>query len=231
MGEKTVEKPKKKDAQALSHKAKRREIELKKAELELRSTEIDLELDQMTLTARRRDERRKKNEDHNLGIFRLEDGVGHTVATSLATEMQKWGRRNPGKPITLYICSPGGSVLHGFLLYDALRTLATQGHHITTIVRGFAASMGGVLFLAGDTRLIGAESFVHIHEVSSMTFGKLFEMKDDIAFSERLNKKIEDLYVSRTKVKRSDFRKKSQKTEWWIESTEAIALGIAHDVG
>jgi ATP-dependent protease ClpP protease subunit len=56
-------------------------------------------------------------------------------------------------------------------------------------------------------------------------------MKDDIAFSERLNKKIEDLYVARTKVKRGEFRRKSQKTEWWIEAPEAVELGIAHAIG
>ena len=220
-----------KDPVKVKQKRRLRQIEIEKAELELAASRIDLEMDKHRLRSYEDERKKKDSSDAAHGVFRLEEAVGHHAATELAAQLQSWGRANPKKPVTLYLCSPGGSVLSGFLLYDQLRTLSEQGHHVTTVVRGYAASMGGVLFLAGDTRLIGAESFVHIHEVSSMTYGKLFEMKDDLAFSERLNKKIEDLYVSRTKVKRGEFRRKSQKTEWWIEAPEAVALGIAHAIG
>lgn len=219
-----------KDEAKRSHKAALRDIKLAKARVELKSLEGDYELDQIRLRSARADATWKKGGDRNHGVFRLEAMVSSS-ALDLAAEIQQYCRVNPGKPITLYICSPGGSVFSGWVLYDALRTAAAQGHHITTVVRGYAASMAGVLFLAGDTRVVGSESYVMIHEVSTMALGKLSELSDEVDFAKRLNRRIEDLYVSRTKIKRAEFRKRSTRVDWWIDSDEALQLGIAHEKG
>jgi ATP-dependent Clp protease protease subunit len=231
MGEKTVEKPKKKDAQAVSHKAKRREIELKKAELELRSTEIDLELDRMTLTARRRDERRKKNEDQNLGIFALESSVGSNVVT-LSNELRRWARANgnEGKPITLNIFSPGGSIFHGVVLYDTLRTLSKQGHTVTTVARGYAASMGSLIFLAGDVRLVGGETYLMFHALSTMTGGSLHDLIDEVEFCKQLDARLNKIVVSRTKITSKMLKEKTRKVDWWVDPETALELGVAHEI-
>ena len=50
----------------------------------------------------------------------------------------------PGKPITLVINSPGGSVDAGFAVWDQIKMLSSP---ITTLVTGLAASMGSVLSL------------------------------------------------------------------------------------
>jgi ATP-dependent Clp protease protease subunit len=229
MGEKTVEKPKKKDAQALSHKAKRREIELKKAELELRSTEIDLEMDQLSLASRKDERKKKANEDTNLGIFALESGVG-APAVSLASEIRRWARRNPGKPITLNIFSPGGSLLHGLVLYDTLRALSSQGHSIVTHVRGYAASMGGLIALAGDVRLIGGESLVMIHSLSAGGGGSLHELEDDLKFYKLLQSRLDKIVTSRTKIGKKLLAESTKKADWWLTPEDALRLGVVHEV-
>jgi ATP-dependent Clp protease protease subunit len=233
VSEKTPEKKAKKaDPEKKSVKAQLRAIELAKAEIELKAAENDYELDQIRMRGYRADAQWKKAGDRNHGVFRLESYVGSNVV-DLAGDMQQWARleSSKGKPITLYVTSGGGSVIAGFALYDQLRTLSEQGHHLTTVVRGFAASMGGVIALAGDTRLIGAESFIHVHEISSGVGGKLSEVKDEVAFMEKMNQKVEDLYVSRTKLKRGEFRKRYVKSELWIDATEAIKWGVSHAVG
>lgn len=56
-------------------------------------------------------------------------------------------QNSPDKGITVLINSPGGEVFSGFAIFDMLKFITCP---ITTIVTGFAASMGSILSLAGD---------------------------------------------------------------------------------
>ena len=53
---------------------------------------------------------------------------------------------DPGRDISLYINSPGGSVDAGFAIYDTMRSLESD---VATVAMGLAASMGQFLLVAG----------------------------------------------------------------------------------
>ncbi|MDR1698375.1 MAG: ATP-dependent Clp protease proteolytic subunit, partial [Prevotellaceae bacterium] len=53
---------------------------------------------------------------------------------------------NPGKDISIYINSPGGSVYAGLGIYDTMQFI---GCDVATICTGMAASFGAVLLVAG----------------------------------------------------------------------------------
>ena len=201
--------------------------ETKKAELELRET-------------KRRDKRyarehkvKYKGDEEHSGVFHLIGGVNAETCAYWGDKILRYARLNPGKPITLFLQSPGGSVLHGLGLYDELRTLSKQGHHITTVVRGYAASMGAILLQAGDTRLVGAESHIMIHEVSSGAIGKLHELEDEVKFTKRLNRRLFAILAERT----SGTWEADALYEWakakdrWIPADRAVAHGFADAVG
>ena len=211
-----------------SIKRRMKELELEEKENEVEKSKIDLRL-------RRLDEVRYGHQhgllaDANKGVFRLEEAV-YSEALNLATSMNRFSEANPKKPLELHIFSPGGSILHGIALYDTLRTLSARGHQVTTVVRGYCGSMASILFLAGDRRLIGAESLMHQHEPSSVAYGKLSEMQDANAFVTTLYEKMTRIYVERTNVTRTVFRKKTVGKEWWIEAPEALSLGMATELG
>ena len=63
--------------------------------------------------------------------------------------------------ITLYINSPGGEVQSGLALYDAMQAVSCP---IRTVCLGMAASMGALLFIAGDEREMLPHSRVMIHD-------------------------------------------------------------------
>ena len=63
--------------------------------------------------------------------------------------------------ITLYINSPGGEVQSGLALYDAMQAASCP---IRTVCLGMAASMGALLFIAGDEREMLPHSRVMIHD-------------------------------------------------------------------
>ncbi len=200
-----------------------------KAKVELASLKIDLEMDQHRLRSYDDERKKKDNEDAAHGVFTLEASVGLGVLT-LASEIRRWARAHPSKPITLNIFSPGGSVFHGIQLYDTLRSLAGKGHVITTVVPSYAASMGSLLFLAGDVRIMGAEAQVMFHDLSAGTGGTLHEMEDDVKFYKRLNKRLRGIIVGRTKFTAAELDKKLLKFDLWLDAGEAKRFGVATNI-
>mgnify|MGYP004525929805 CR=1 FL=1 len=70
-------------------------------------------------------------------------------------------RQDSEAPVTLYINSPGGEVQSGLALYDVMRAVSCT---IRTVCLGMAASMGALLFIAGDERELLPHSRVMIHD-------------------------------------------------------------------
>lgn len=202
-------------------KRRLKEVEAEKAELELELKRIELLKTQL---------QHGPTLDISEGTFRLDTGVYEGVL-QLSAVIDRWARLNPGEGVKLHIFSPGGSVFHGLTLYDTLRTVSERGNAVTTVVRGFAGSMASVIFLAGDTRLIGAESLIHQHEASTYTGGTTSQIKDEAEFMKRLEEKITGIYTSRTRMTKQQFLSRIRKKEWYAGAQEALELGIATDVG
>lgn len=218
-----------KNPQKQSHKAAMRKIEREKAEVELASLRVELQVDEHRLHSYKEERRKKDNEDVAHGVFTLDQSVGNGVL-GLASEIRRWARANPSKPITLNIFSPGGSVFHGIQLYDTLRSLAGKGHLVTTVVPSYAASMGSLLFLAGDVRIMGAEAQVMFHDLSAGAGGTLHELEDDVKFYKRLNKRLRGIISARTKFTAADLEKKLHKFDLWLDAEEAKKYGVATNI-
>lgn len=77
------------------------------------------------------------------------------------------------KPIKLYITSNGGYVYQVFSIIDTIKSLVVPVH---TICRGFVASAGTLLSLAGEKRFITENSYMLIHELRAGTWGKYTHM-------------------------------------------------------
>lgn len=88
------------------------------------------------------------------------------------------------RPITLYINSPGGDVISGLQIIDTMYSLQSE---VYTVCTGQCASMAAVILSAGEKRMILPHARVMIHQVSSGTQGKVFNMKAAYEETERLN--------------------------------------------
>ena len=64
-------------------------------------------------------------------------------------------------PVTLYITSLGGEVQSGLALYDVMQAVSCP---VRTVCLGMAASMGALLFIAGDDREMLPHSRIMIHD-------------------------------------------------------------------
>lgn len=227
--DKAEPKKKGKDPEVKALEKRLKKAEVKKAEVELARAQISLDIDKLRRVEVEESLLWKLNSDRMHGVFNLQGNVGRGVV-DLSNEIRQYGRLNPEAPITLNIFSPGGSVFDGLVLYDTLRTLADQGHAITTVTRGYAASMGSLIFLAGDNRLIGEQAMVMFHTLAAGTGGMLYEMEDDLEFYRKLNKRLDHIVLSRTKIKPETLAAKTKKKDWWVSAQEAKKYGVATQI-
>lgn len=87
--------------------------------------------------------------------------IGMDNVNELIIQMLELEREDPNGEITLYINSPGGSVVEGLALYDIMQAISCP---IRTVCMGMAYSMGALLFTAGDVRDMLPHSKIMIHD-------------------------------------------------------------------
>lgn len=210
--------------------AYRERLLLRRAAAELRKWTADAARAELELAdARRRDADARAEACREL-VYTFYDGVGEDSVRAAMSTLGAWSRREPGQPITLVLNSPGGRVLDGLALYDFLQRLRTQGHFLRIEVLGRAASMGGVLLQAGDERLLGANAFLLVHEVSGGAEGKSSELGDRVEFYEQMEKRLLAILAGRSGLTVRQIRARWQRKDWWLTAQEAVALGFADGI-
>ena len=80
---------------------------------------------------------------------------------SMILQLRYLQQADAEKEITMYINSPGGSVSDGLALYDVMAGISCP---IRTVCVGMAASMGALLFAAGNKRDMLPHAAVMIHD-------------------------------------------------------------------
>lgn len=158
-----------------------------------------------------------------LNIF---SGIYGSAVDEWIDRLEHWERRDPGEPITIRINSPGGSVLDGFALFDTIMRLRRKGHHITTHGIGMIASMATIIMQAGDDRVLDANAWFMIHEISAGASGKSSEMEDQIKFVKRLQDRGLDIYAERANLTKAQIARRWKKTDDWMSAEEALKLGF-----
>ena len=79
-------------------------------------------------------------------IIFLGEEVTDVSASLVVSQLLFLESEDPGKDISLYINSPGGSVTAGMAIYDTMQYIKCD---VSTICMGMAASMGAFLLAGG----------------------------------------------------------------------------------
>lgn len=170
---------------------------------------------------------------HN--VYQFSGTVSDTSVKACMKELGFWHRQCVDNgcepcPITIVFYSPGGSVFAGLALYDYITYLKAQGHHVTTICSGWAASMGAVLMQVGDTRVMGSESFMLLHEVSGGAIGSTGEIEDTVELIKLMNKRIIGIFAKRSKMSVDEIETRWNRKDWSMDSAEALELGLVDEI-
>jgi ATP-dependent Clp endopeptidase proteolytic subunit ClpP len=211
-------------------KRQKKDAELRTILAEAAMTELDLERKIIENESYKKAAAAKAAMPSETGKFFFPYVVTDMSMQDIRERLFGFADRYPGEPIELAICSPGGSVFAGLSIYASLRELSDRGHHITTVVSGWAASMGGVLLQAGDHRVMGAESLLMLHEVSALAIGKGSEIKDEAAFLDRVTRQACQIYARRSTMTEDEIMARIERRDWWLWPEEALEVGFVDEV-
>lgn len=136
------------------------------------------------------------------------------------------------KVIPIIIDSYGGQVYSLMSMISAIKHAEIP---VATIIEGKAMSCGAVLFTFGDQglRFMDPDATVMIHDVSSMDFGKVEELKAGALEASRLNDKIYTMMARNCGKKDDYFLKiadKKKHADWFLDAEEAKKHGLANQL-
>ena len=158
----------------------------------------------------------------------LTESVDAESCNHLITQLMYLNREAPDKEIILYINSPGGAVSDGLAVYDVIRLLDAP---VRTVCMGTCASMGAILFLAGDKRemmehgriMVHDPAFGGGHDIGGKKPHQIQSELDDLnrcreslarIISERTGRTMEEIY-------------KVTANDTYFSAKEAIEFGLA----
>ncbi len=133
---------------------------------------------------------------------------------------------DPGKPILLVICSPGGSVDAGFAIWDQVKMLSSPVH---TLVTGLAASMASVLSLcaAPGKRFATRYARIMIHQpsIGGPITGQATDLEIQAKEILKTKAQLVDLYVKQTGKKKAEIERALDR-DTWMSAEEAVTFGL-----
>ena len=135
---------------------------------------------------------------------------------------------DPGKDISIYINSPGGSVYAGYGIYDTMQFI---GSDVSTICTGIAASMASVLLVAGakGKRFALQHSRVMIHQPLGGVQGQASDIEITAREILRVKKELYTIISNHSGKPFEDVERDSDR-DFWMTATEAKEYGMIDDI-
>ncbi len=137
---------------------------------------------------------------------------------------------DPGKEITFYINTPGGSITAGMAVYDTMKLISSP---IKVIVTGMAASMGSILLCGADKgkRLLYPHSRVLIHQplISGQMIAAAVDIHIQAQEMERLRDELNAILAESSGQSLEKIKKDTDR-DFYMTADEAIAYGLADSI-
>ena len=157
-------------------------------------------------------------------IIFLGTQIDDYTANTLQAQLLFLDSADPGKDISIYINSPGGSVHAGLGIYDTMQFVASD---VATICTGMAASMAAVLLVAGKEGKRSAlkHSRVMIHQPMGGAQGQASDIEITAREIQKLKK---ELYTIIAEHSHTDFDKvwADSDRDYWMTAQEAQEYGM-----
>lgn len=154
------------------------------------------------------------------------DDVNHESAADAIRKLWFLDYQDRGKPITMIINSPGGSVDAGFAVWDQAKMIKAP---ITTLVTGLAASMGSILAQCADPgrRFATRNCRILIHQpaIHGAVRGQATDLEIQAREILKTRERIVDLYVKATGKDVSEIQAAIERDRWF-DSPAAQDFGL-----
>lgn len=129
--------------------------------------------------------------------------------------------------ITLYINSPGGEVMSGLAVYDYIKIMKSP---VRTVTIGDAASMGAIIFLAGENREMLPHTRILIHDPSyghlDISGKKPHEIQRGVDSLNKIRETLAEIIADKTGKNLDEIYKITAEDNYFTAG-EAVDFGLA----
>ena len=136
----------------------------------------------------------------------------------------------PGKEITFYLNSPGGSITAGMAIFDTMKLISSP---ITVVVTGMAASMGSILLCgaAKGKRYVYPHARVLIHQplISGRMIGPASDINIQAKEMEKLRAELNQILATTSGQPIENINRDTDR-DFYLNANEAIAYGLADKI-
>ncbi len=137
---------------------------------------------------------------------------------------------DPGKEITFYLNSPGGSITAGMAVYDTMALITSP---IKVVCVGLAASMGSIFLCGGvkGKRLLYPHSRVLIHQplIMGTMRGAAVDINIQAQEMEKLREEMNRILSDASGQPIEKIRKDTDR-DFYLSASEAIEYGLADEI-
>lgn len=135
------------------------------------------------------------------------------------------------KTLNVYINCPGGDVFEGFSIYNMLKR-KSQTCKINMFVDGMAASIAGVVLMAGTHISMPSNSMVMIHRASSYIYGNSYELEECIKLLQKIDENQKDTFITRSngKLDEETLENWLSSGDTWLSAQECFDYGLCDEV-
>lgn len=157
-------------------------------------------------------------------IIFLGEEVSDVSASLIVAQLLFLESEDPGKDISLYINSPGGSVTAGMAIYDTMNYIKCD---VSTICIGMAASMGAFLLAGGakDKRFALPNAEVMIHQPSGGAQGQATEIQIVAEKILQTKKKLNEILAANTGQPYDKIALDTER-DYYMSAEEAKTYGL-----
>ena len=161
-------------------------------------------------------------------IIFLGTQIDDYVANTIMAQLLFLEQADPGKDISIYLNSPGGSVTAGLGIYDTMQFISSD---VSTICTGMAASMAAVLLVAGQEGKRSAlpHSRVMIHQPLGGVQGQASDIEIE---AKEIMKFKKELYTIISEHSHTPYDKvwNDSDRNYWMTAEEAKEYGMIDQV-
>ena len=155
--------------------------------------------------------------------------VDAKLSAKVLSQLVLLEQEGPELPITVFINSPGGEIFSGFAIFDMLKFITCP---VTTVVTGFAASMGSILSLAADEgrRFAMPQAKIMIHQPLLMGYqGRASECEIQAREILKTRDHLVKLYADQTGKSHEEIKKALDRDNWFT-AEEALEYRLLDKV-
>lgn len=161
-------------------------------------------------------------------IIFLGEEVNEATAGLVVAQLLFLESEDPGKDISLYINSPGGSVTAGLAIYDTMQYIKCD---VSTICIGMAASMGAFLLSGGTKgkRMALPNAEIMIHQPSGGSQGQATDMRIAAEHILKTRKRLNEIMAANS-GQPLDVIEADTERDNWMTAEEACSYGLIDKV-